>query len=311
MHAFISYSHVDEKHLERLHKHMAMLKRDGLIDAWSDHDILAGSRLGQEISNKLEESQLFIALVSPDYIDSTYCYDKEFKRAQELADAGRLRIVPVILEPCDWLSSPFSELLALPKDGMAISEWTNQNVAYLDIVNGIRRIVKSDNAAIKTKSSSLELTNGISRRVKIKQEFDAIQRSDFANEAFNVIRAYFQGSCKELNCIEDLKARYETMSDRAFTCTVVNRGIIGGREAHVTIRNDQGHRHFSRDISYVNQAHAGPGTTNGSIRVEADDYNLFLTMDTFHGGNEQKLEAQQVAEKLWLNFVQQAGIEYA
>lgn len=310
MHAFISYSHVDEKHLDRLHKHMAMLKRDGLIETWSDHQILAGSRLGQQIDGSLERSQLFIALVSPDYLGSNYCYEKEFKRAQELAAAERLRIVPVILEPCDWLSSPFSELLALPKDGTAISEWTNQNVAYLDVVKGIRRIIEADNTVSKGKASVPGVHGGMSRRVKIRQEFDAIQRGDFAREAFNVIRAYFQGSCDELNRIEDLRARYEVMSDRAFTCTVVNRGLLRGRDAHITVRNEKGQRHFG-DISYVYQPHADSGTSNGSIRVEADDYNLFLTMDAYYGGEERKLDAQQVAEKLWLSFVQQAGIEYA
>lgn len=59
------------------------------------------------------------------------------------------------------------------------------------------------------------------------------------------------------------------------------------------------------------QPHADSGTSNGSIRVEADDYNLFLTMDAYYGSEERKLDAQQVAEKLWLSFVQQAGIEYA
>lgn len=228
MHAFISYSHVNEKHLDRLHKHMAMLKRDGLIETWSDHQILAGSRLGQQIDGNLERSQLFIALVSPDYLGSNYCYEREFKRAQDLAAAERLRIVPVILEPCDWLSSPFSELLALPKDGTAISEWTNQNVAYLDVVKGIRRIIEADNTVTKGKASVPGVHGGMSRRVKIRQEFDVIQCGDFAHEAFNVIRAYFQGSCDELNRIEDLRARYEVMSDRAFTYTVVNRGLLRG-----------------------------------------------------------------------------------
>src|SRR3954465_5400271 len=122
---FISYAHADDKRRERLHKHLAMLRRDGLLREWSDHEIMVGDKLGKTIDAALERSGLFIALVSPDYLASNYCYEKEFQRALELEAAGRLRIAAVILEPSDWLNSPFSKLLVLPKDGKPVSDWTN------------------------------------------------------------------------------------------------------------------------------------------------------------------------------------------
>ncbi len=78
--AFISYSHADEKALERLHKHLAVLRRDGTLEAWTDHAILAGGRFDQEIVKSLNASSIFIALVSPNYLASSYCYEKEFQR---------------------------------------------------------------------------------------------------------------------------------------------------------------------------------------------------------------------------------------
>jgi hypothetical protein len=131
MEAFISYSHNDEIILERLHKHLAQLQRDNLLRAWSDHDILAGGSLDSEISGALEKSQLFIALLSPDYIASNYCYEKEFETALKMQEEGRLIIVPIISDPCDWLSTPFKQFKALPKDGKPISEWDNANNALL------------------------------------------------------------------------------------------------------------------------------------------------------------------------------------
>lgn len=310
LHAFISYSHVDEKHLERLHKHMAMLQRDGTIETWSDHKILPGGKVGQEIDKSLSRSGLFIALVSPDYLASNYCYEKEFQQALAMETAGKLRIVPVILEPCDWLSSPFREFLALPKDGKAISEWTNHNVAYLDVVNGLRRVVQADKPVASPTAGKASMNAPTAMgRLKVRQEFDSIQRSDFADETFAAIRDYFRSSCSELNGLDDLKAKFEIMSDTAFTCMVVNRGMMRGRgEAHITVRNDKGRNHFG-DLSYVYQPHAEPGTSNGSIRVEADDYNLYLTMNDFMSREDAKYDAQQVAEALWLDFVKQAGIE--
>ncbi len=309
LNAFISYAHADEKYLERLHKHLAMLLRDGTLSAWSDHKILPGGRIGAEIDGKLNESGLFIAMVSPDYLSSNYCYEKEFQVALALAEAGKIRIVPIILEPCDWLSSPFNQFLALPKDGKPISDWVNQNNAYLDVVTGLRRVVMTD-AAERGRAVPGEQAATPVRRVKVKQEFDVIQRSDFADQAFAAIRSYFQKSCAELNGIEDLKAKFEAMSDTAFTCTVVNRGIKGGRDAHITMRNDKGRSHFG-DISYVYQPHGPANTSNGGVHVAHDDYNLYLTMNGFMGGQETKYDAQQAAEVLWLDFVGQAGITYA
>ncbi|WPU91681.1 toll/interleukin-1 receptor domain-containing protein [Mucilaginibacter sabulilitoris] len=115
--AFISYSHADEKIKEKLHTHLAILRREGKIDAWQDQEILVGANLNQTISFALSSSELFIAIVSPDYLNSNYCYEKEFQQALELQTAGKIIVVPIIAEHCDWLNSPFREIKAVPNDG--------------------------------------------------------------------------------------------------------------------------------------------------------------------------------------------------
>jgi hypothetical protein len=304
--AFISYSHADAKALDRLHKHLAMLLREGALSAWTDHKLLPGAKLDGEIGAALESSGLFLALISPDYLASKYCYDKEFLHAEQLAEEGRLRIVPIIIESCDWQASPFAKYLALPKDGKPISEWTNENNAFLDVVTGLRRILATAVVASPDAGSSPSL-----RRPRIKQDFDAIQKSEFADKAFDEIRSYFNASCRELNEAGDgiLKAKFEEMSSTSFTCTVVNRAKQRGGEAHITVRNSKGSFGFG-DISYIFEHHAENKGSNGAIRVEHDDYNLYLITDTFLRKSEGKSTPQQVAAALWLDFVRQAGIEY-
>lgn len=310
--AFISYAHADAKALDRLHKHLAMLLREGALTAWTDHAILAGDRVDGAISERLAKSSLFIALVSPDYLASRYCYEKEFRRALELAAAGRLRIVPVILEPCDWLASPLKDFLALPKDGAPISTWTNQNNAYLGVVTELRRLLTEPEEARRTAPSMPDAPAGPTRRPRIKQDFDAIQRAEFADKAFTVIQAYFHASCIELACIEDLRARFEVMDPTAFTCSVVNRARTNSGEAHITVRNGKGRNFGLGDISYVYQRYAESNSSNGSIRVEHDDYQLYLTLDAFgmSGRDKERLTPEQAAERLWTEFVGRAGIEY-
>ncbi len=75
MKAFISYSHQDSQMLDILHKHLAQLQREGVITTWTDREILGGQKLNSTISNELSHAELFVALLSPDYIASNYCYE--------------------------------------------------------------------------------------------------------------------------------------------------------------------------------------------------------------------------------------------
>ena len=115
--AFISYSHLDEKALERLHTHLATLRRDGQLTAWYDRKILAGGMIDNEVASNLSDSELFLALVSPDFLASNYCYEREMEIALKRHDEGSLRVVPIILEACDWKSTPLGKLKIIPKDG--------------------------------------------------------------------------------------------------------------------------------------------------------------------------------------------------
>src|SRR5205809_2078711 len=153
MKAFISYSHKDSTMLEFLHKHLIQLQRDRLISAWTDNEIPAGGKISKSISKELNSSELFVALVSPDYIASGYCYNVEFDAALKLEEKGEITIVPVIIEPCDWLNTPFKEFKALPKDGKAISLWENKNTAFLDVAQNIRRVLQGQTSDEKPASN--------------------------------------------------------------------------------------------------------------------------------------------------------------
>ena len=61
---FVSYSHRDEEFRNELEVHLAMLKRQGLIDVWHDRRITAGKAIDPEISSHLESASLVLLLVS-------------------------------------------------------------------------------------------------------------------------------------------------------------------------------------------------------------------------------------------------------
>jgi hypothetical protein len=139
VHVFFSHSHRDEPLRDKLEKHLAPLKRSGIIATWHDRRIGAGQEFDASISQYLETADIILLLISANFHASDYCYDCEMSRALERLEAGEVRVVPVILHACDWQSGPFVKLLAVPTDGRPVTKWPDYNEAFLDVVQATRR----------------------------------------------------------------------------------------------------------------------------------------------------------------------------
>src|SRR5712691_2268019 len=152
---FFCYAHEDEALLNKLKTHLRPLQRQGLIDVWYDRDIRAGTDWEQQIKAQLNTAQIILLLVSPDFMDSDYCYGIEMKRALERHEAKEAQVIPIILRPVHWEDAPFRKLQVLPTDGKPITLWPNHDEAFWDIAKGIRKVVKELIASYKTKEQWL------------------------------------------------------------------------------------------------------------------------------------------------------------
>jgi len=141
--AFVSYSHKDEPYRKRLEVALVQLRRGEQILIWQDRLILPGQKWGREIDKHLETANIILLLVSPDFLASEYAYSREMQRALERHKSGSAKVVPIILRPCDWQASPLYELQALPNAGRPISTWSNRDQAWLDIAQGLRRLISN------------------------------------------------------------------------------------------------------------------------------------------------------------------------
>ncbi|MGA2902677.1 MAG: TIR domain-containing protein [Candidatus Korobacteraceae bacterium] len=139
--AFVSYSHLDERLRKELDKHLSTLKRNEIMTVWHDGKIGPGREFPQEIAQHLESSPLILLLVTENFLASDYCYCKEMKVAVERHNNRQARVIPIILKPADWQDTPFGKLVALPRDGKAPALWPVRALAFLDIVQGVRRAV--------------------------------------------------------------------------------------------------------------------------------------------------------------------------
>jgi hypothetical protein len=140
---FYSYSRKDEPLREQLDSHLAGLRRRGLIAPWFDRNIAAGSHWEQEILENLDNADIILLLISSDFLKSDYCYSKEMGRAMERHERGEARVVPVILRPVLWKSTPLAKLNALPRDAKPVTKWSNRDEAWADVARGIEEICRA------------------------------------------------------------------------------------------------------------------------------------------------------------------------
>ena len=138
---FISYAHVDAELLKQLTAHLSALKREKLVDAWDDRQILAGDEWADVIDERLNQADVILLLVTADFINSEYCFGKELARALERHEdpADRAIVIPVILRECAWENTPFAKLQALPKGARPIPEWKTPDQYYTEVTKGLRQ----------------------------------------------------------------------------------------------------------------------------------------------------------------------------
>ncbi len=78
VHVFVSYSHKDERWLERLQTHLAPLTQDYDLDLWDDTRLRPGSKWQEEIRNAVDKANAAVLIISADFLAS------EFVRTNEL-----------------------------------------------------------------------------------------------------------------------------------------------------------------------------------------------------------------------------------
>jgi hypothetical protein len=120
---FISYSHMDERLKERLVRHLRVVRRSIQLEVWEDRQIQPGTVFPEEIRAAIERADAALLLISADFLTSAYVQDVEVPLMRERQQAGQLRIVPVLAQPCAWQDVDWLATLQVhPTDLRPLSE---------------------------------------------------------------------------------------------------------------------------------------------------------------------------------------------
>lgn len=154
---FFSYSHKDEKFREELDAHLSPLRRNKIIEVWNDRVIDAGKEFDKVIDSNLLDSNIILLLISSNFINSDYCYDIEMEEALNMHNSGSASVIPIILQPCAWSTiTPLTKLKVCPTDGKAITLYSNQHEAFMNVAESIKKVAENIRLKQSLKNKTLE-----------------------------------------------------------------------------------------------------------------------------------------------------------
>ena len=305
----MSYSHADEDFRIELDKHLAGLGREGVISVWHDRRIFPGDALHSMISEELQEAQIVLLLVSSDFLSSDYCVETEMSTALSRHEAGAAKVIPVILRPCDWLTSPFGGLMAVPKDGKAVTQYESQDEAFLEVAQAVRHaatsLAGSDSGlrdfnptdGAPNTDDTFEQENTRSPILKVPRQFTDLDRSDFLIESFMYISQHFKRSLTELqNQNDHVSTRFHPVDNNSFEAEIYISGDLKSRcGIWVAIRD-------SYHMSGIFYSSGSRNSFNEVLSVKDDGFNLHLSASlSFNSdfGRGDELTVENAKEILW------------
>ena len=145
---FVSYSHENITWSKRLMPVLKVKARVAGLRPWHDTELRAGDIWDDEIREELTRMDVFLCLVSIQFLASRYIQEVELPEAIRRHGRGEVDIIPLILYPID-LESDCPELLKfnpLPVFGKSWREFELEggdwNDALYPIASGLKAVIE-------------------------------------------------------------------------------------------------------------------------------------------------------------------------
>ena len=137
-----SYSHADSAHKGEMEATLKLLKRKGLLEDWSDNEILPGHKLSAEIREKFDKANIVAFLLSKNFISSDPCMEEwERMKRRNATDTTFFR-VPILLSVCPWEDLlGDDDIKILPHDAKSVQQHRPRDKAWQNVYEGIRLVV--------------------------------------------------------------------------------------------------------------------------------------------------------------------------
>jgi len=150
---FTIYAWEDKNAMLNLLRHLKPLEKDFDLSFWNDDPIRRGQQWMPEDESRLNEADIFLLLISADFMNSEFIKQLEFKNIIDKYKENESVVIPIILEYCQWeidfksddYNFNLNELGILPEGGKPLENWPKPDLAFKDIANNIKKVLNSDN----------------------------------------------------------------------------------------------------------------------------------------------------------------------
>lgn len=151
---FVSYSHSDREWLERLKKMLAPYLRmaETELVLWDDRQLSAGQQWDVEIKAALAKAGVVVALVSSEFLASSYIMDNELPVMIKAAKDGGAQLLWVYLSSAGWEETALKDFQAthdtkIPLDARPVPE---QNEILKSVAQQVKQAALSSTSRFKS-----------------------------------------------------------------------------------------------------------------------------------------------------------------
>ena len=144
---FVSYSHENIVWSKRLMPVLKVKANVAGLRPWHDTELKAGDIWDKEIRAELKRMDIFLCLVSMQFLASRYIQEVEVPEALRRQKKGEIEIVPLSLYPIDWDADcpALKKFNPLPLFGKSWRECEREagdwNDALFPIGNGLKQAI--------------------------------------------------------------------------------------------------------------------------------------------------------------------------
>jgi len=138
---FLSYAHDDKRQQGLFRKNLIALESDGYITFWDDPNIKPDMEWRSEIDRELESMDIFVGLLTTNFVASKFIQRVEFKRAMERRKDGTTGMWLVLVDDRRIEGTKFENIQVLKPGDKAVSQHKSLKAGFDAVEKELHKLI--------------------------------------------------------------------------------------------------------------------------------------------------------------------------
>jgi hypothetical protein len=127
----VSLAHSDAAYRQKIEVQLKALKDRNLIEYWSDNELFSSSRWEEKIKAEMDKANVFLLLLSQEFIVSDFISREEIPYARRRVEEGIALVISIGMRPVNLacMLPELKEFQVLPTGMRPVSRWGDEDEA--------------------------------------------------------------------------------------------------------------------------------------------------------------------------------------